>query len=54
MFKDSIVEEADEESDEDEEIFEDALDQLWRVQISLLPRRFDVKTWLCIYTSTVF
>ena len=28
VFKDSTVEEADEESDEDEEIFEDALDQL--------------------------
>ena len=28
MFKDSTVEEADEESDEDEEVFEDALDQL--------------------------
>ena len=28
VFKDSTVEEADEESDEDEEVFEDALDQL--------------------------
>ena len=26
MFKDSTVEEADEESDEDEEVFEDALE----------------------------
>ena len=37
MFKDSTVEEADEESDEDEEVFEDALDQLQLQGTNLAP-----------------
>ena len=37
MFKDSTVEEADEESDEDEEVIEDALDQLQLQGTNLAP-----------------